>query len=308
MPENDSSQTQGVTTADPEATPGEVLTQQTSGDNALQDTGFKYSEADGVPSYLIGKTAKEAAQITDQLYQQLLGQVNPQQQTQTAATPAVTTQVQSQPQPTQTVGSQSGYQRPTDDDFLSNPGQATEALGNYMYQQQIAPELQQTRVALAQQARQTARMLFKGDFDRWGPEIVAELNKLTPESQTPELIEAVVKMVKSNHIDELVNEKLDGKIQELQDSDTLRPGTTAVAGGTSLLPEDGIDLKSDKITYEFEFKGQKVKFGEWCRMMGVTSADIDDTLRKAKPHLTLSEARKEYFKEITGGKAVVAEA
>lgn len=302
MPENDSSQTQSEQQTSA-AQSGETLSTSTVGATpALTAADYRFTAEDGVEPWLIGKTGKETAQITKDLYTQALTQVTAQPQPQMGQQTIqqgsqIIQQGEPNPQNLQPTG---GASLPTSDAFIENPAAATQQYGDYLYQQKIAPELQAVKQATAQQARQMAQMQYADEFKRWGPQIVGELNKLPLESQTPEMIQAVIKYIRGDHVDELVDERLASRAQELQDTNTLRADGTLGGVATSLSPTDAVNLESDKITYAFSTKEGDVPFAEWCKRNRITPDDVDDMLRKAYPHKSLQEARKEYVALLEG--------
>ena len=73
MPDNEplnsnSTQQQASVTSEPGVIPStEVVSPQA----AAQDTGFRFTQATGVPDWAVGKTAKEVAELAGQLYNEL---------------------------------------------------------------------------------------------------------------------------------------------------------------------------------------------------------------------------------------------
>jgi len=79
-------------------------------------------------------------------------------------------------------------------DFRTQLGQA--------YQQQVAPEIQRAWEMAAGATQSAAQMKYAKEWEKHGPEIQAELQKLPAHQRTLDTIEMVVTFVKGKHADE----------------------------------------------------------------------------------------------------------
>jgi hypothetical protein len=171
---------------------------------------FRYG--DEAPSYLRGKTAAEAAEITDQLYKQVVAQ-------QSMA-----------PLPQQGGPLYAQQVTPTYDP--NDPMAAT--------RQYITPELQMRDAILGGQARELAAMKYPDDFRRWGHEIDQSLLQIAPAQRTPQVVDWIVAGVRGRHVDDLINEKAKTRLEELVSSGQLRPQGTG--DGASEAASNRIDF------------------------------------------------------------------
>lgn len=82
----------------------------------------------------------------------------------------------------------------------------------------------------AQSIYASAQIRWSDEFKRWKPEIDREIGKLPVEYWTNDNIDVIVKMVRSNHIDELAAEKAQRLLNESHP--TIRSGS----GGSGSVP------------------------------------------------------------------------
>lgn len=98
--------------------------------------------------------------------------------------------------------------------------------------QQVAnqppPVDQQARNLAAQSVYAAAQIRWGEEFRRWKPEIDGEIRKLPVEYWTNDNLDVIVKMVRSNHIDELAAEKAQRLLNESHP--TIRSGTGGSGG------------------------------------------------------------------------------
>jgi cytosine/adenosine deaminase-related metal-dependent hydrolase len=73
------------------------------------------------------------------------------------------------------------------------------------------------------------RQRYPDEFKRWGPQIATYASQLTPENRTVDMLEKVIGVVRSEHIDEIVAERSKRALDEMIEKGTVvRPGA---AGG-----------------------------------------------------------------------------
>ena len=225
-----------------------------------QSTGFHFTADPSVPEWAVGKTPQELLGITTQLYNQML-RGNPATQ---SASPQMQQQ-QPQQQPTQSWG-QPAMAPPTQEEWDTNYQAAVQKQIAYEKVTTFEPMFQRTSATLADQARGLAELRHPDAFKKYGPEISVMLSQLPPDQLTTFAIDKVVGMVKADHIDDIVSERLEREKQKMMDSGALlRPGTSHVP--TAAAP-NGLDLNQlpDSMKRNFE-------------RIGVRENDIEDFLR-----------------------------
>lgn len=145
---------------------------------------FRYQAGEGVPDSLVGKTAKEAADIFNQMHRTL--------------------------QSTQAQAQQYAQQQ-------------NQQQGQNQQAEQWNAYTQQRDVVLGAQARAIAEMRFNDEFKRWGPEIDMALTQIPASNRTPEVMEWIVNGVRGRHANELATEAADLRVKTLLESGQLRP-------------------------------------------------------------------------------------
>lgn len=160
---------------------------------------IRYTADSGVPDWLVGKSAKDAALITQQMYNQMvqmqLGNNQPFSLDQPA--PALAPQMP-----------------PIAPPVAPDPHARNDMLG-----------------MLGAQARALAEIQYKDDFKRWGPEIDMALNVVPPAQRTPQVVDWIVRGVRGSHVHELTNEIAEAKLKQLVESGQLRPQNADQTGG-----------------------------------------------------------------------------
>jgi len=277
----------------PNGNPGTPLTPPSStseapssGTNAsLQQTGFRYTAETGVPDYLVGRDAKQTAELVRQLYEQNQKLVQGIPSPTPGAAPPPTYQTQ-----TTTVAP------PTDEDFLNNPAKATKQYADYLAATQFQPRLQAQASTLAQQAKELVAMRRTDDFRRWGPEIDLMLQQVAPDptTWTPQNINYVVDMVRGRHVEDLLAEER-AKTQNPLGGAAARPDGSGM--GTSLPASHAVDLQQLPPNYAAALK-----------RLNVEQRDIDEFLVRTyvagKLEPTLEKARERWTKQAMRGDVV----
>ncbi len=130
---------------------------------------------------------------------------------------------------------------------------------------------------LANIALDTVRKEFNDDFNRFGPEIYGKLSTLDKASGvwTVDNLRTVVKLVRADHVDELVRDKLHA-------SSLMEPAlrSTGAAPVSVTPPATDFSVKSEQLSPDFREKLAKA---------GVTEATMDDFCRAA------GMTREQYF-------------
>ena len=236
-----------------------------------QDTGFRFTAAQGIPDYLVGKTAQEVAQIADQMYQALRqGQRAP---------AAVAPQTPAPPPPL--VG---GSRPPTQDEWLTDPAAAYNMAMAHTAATQFTPVMQQQAQIMKQQVIAVAEMRHKDTFSKWGPEVHALLGPLDPLGITPEVVDRAVDMVRGRHASEIADAAVNQRLEQMISTGALlRPG----AGGGGPAPAGA----------EVDFTQLPPAYADYLRRVNVTPKELDEFLRKTEPGVPLAQARAKWFED-----------
>jgi hypothetical protein len=162
----------------------------------------------GLPEWALGRSAVEVAQAGGNLYSAMLSgqpQTMPQQPQQFQAQPAPQPAIPAQPEGP-----------PVWDDM--DPQGSTQRYIEYVAKTQFQPGMEQNQLVMAQTAQSLAQVKYPDEYRKWGHEIVATLAQLPPGQQTPYAVDKVVDMIRAQHVDEIVSERVEAKIKQLQDS------------------------------------------------------------------------------------------
>lgn len=137
------------------------------------------------------------------------------------------------------------------------------------------PQRDTTAVALAADANLSiVRSKYARDFERWGNEIAALVEQVPHEVRTLDNLERVVKMVRSDHLDEIAGELAQQRIAGMEP--TLR-SNGAAAPPAPITREESLD--SEKIPPEWLERARKNKItesvvDEWCRANGISRREF----------------------------------
>ena len=264
--------------------------------NIRSADAWRYPDDFDVP-WLRGKTAKEAAEIGNKMFQSMVnGQ--PQQPAQQGYNQPQQGYNQP-PQPQQAYTPPGMPQPPTHDDWLSDPQDATRRQIDYEAQTRFAPQFQQTSSAVGQMSLELVRQGDKDSFERWGPEILSHLQTVDQQFWTVPNIKKIVGMVKADHIDEITSNLVERRIQQMSDNGTImRPG--AGPAGTSIGRSDGIDLDMDKLPGRYREQLEKSR---------MTPEVLKEFLMKTEVEprgISLKQAYEDWFKDATSGDVLLA--
>ena len=257
----------------PPPAPSTSATPSSGPATGAQETGFRYTPGTGVPDFLIGKSAAEAAELVNQLYrqnQQLAAQaMRPPQApgyvpppTGYVPPPSYAPPAYGQPQwqaPTMPVSTQQVH-KPTPQDFIERPAEATEQYAQWLEATRFNPQFQQAASQNAQLAREMVAMRRPEDFKKYGPEIDLTLQKVAPDpnSWTPENINYVVDMVRGRHVEDLLAEER-SRHQNAIGGASARPDGGS-APGASPAGTNAIDL--DKLPANYQAALRKLNLDQ----------------------------------------------
>jgi len=231
---------------------------------------------------MVGKPIKEMAA----LYQQMAAAVRqPQQQAQYQPPPQPATQVAGPPQP------------PTEQEFLMNPAQATQRYAEYLEATRWRPQQDQQTAQMAQTNRSLVEIQRSEDFKRWGPEIDLKLRELAPNPAqwTSQNINAVVDIVRAQHVNDLVSEEVDRRIKSQLGGATLRPDAQ---GGAPGVPQAA----------QLDFEKFPKNYAQALKRLGITAGEVDEFLQKSYVNSgmeqSLDAARERWVKQVMRGDIV----
>lgn len=256
---------------------------------------WRYPDDFDVP-WLRGKTAKEAAEIGNKMFQSM---VNGQPQQPVQPENNRSQYGYNQPQPQHQYTPPGMPQPPTQDDWLTDPQDATRRQIDYEAQTRFAPQFQQTSSAVGQMSLELVRQGDKDSFDRWGPEILSHLQTVDQQFWTVPNIKKIVGMVKADHLDEITSNLVERRIQQMSDNGTIiRPGSSPP--GTSIGRSDGVDLDMDKLPARYREQLEKSR---------MTPEVLKEFLMKTEVEprgISLKQAYEDWFKDATSGDVLLA--
>lgn len=279
----------GQTPKQPDA--GATSGTPTSGtNNGAQNTGFRFTAGDGVEDWMIGKTAREVANVANQLRTQL--------QQSNQQIPQSQQQYQQAPPPPATA--------PSTDDWMQRPEEAGRKLADYIRTQTFDPAAAQFGQSMGETARALTELKEPDAFRRWGPEIDLEIARYQPDprSRTPQSLKLLVDMVRARHVEELAEEKYQAKLRDLTASGSLRADAGAGAPAGSAAASLKLDFNTLPPMYAERLQRHRVTEGTLREFFGQPSmrasftgnADaplqecVDAWLKKAQTGDLLTEA------------------
>ena len=198
-----------------------------------------------------GKTAEELLNLTDQ-------------------TVSALQQIATQPRyqaPQQAAPTEDPFANLGDDDIVD--GRTLKAIA----QRAQAPQQADPNVAaqMAQLALGQARQKHKDVFDRYGAEVMSNLNLLPHNAWTLDNLDRVAKLVKADHLDDFV----ESKAREMAASQGFTVRTTGAASGYPGAPGSGaLSLESEELPAKYREALQKAGVTEavareFCRAEGL---------------------------------------
>lgn len=230
-----------------------------------------------------GRTAAEVGELSNQMYQMYLsGQGAPQPQQPQYPTQQHAYPQQQPPQPQ--------VAPPTPDEWSMDPATAYQKQLAYDQATKFDPVIRQQQEMLAQTGRELARMKYKDEFTRWGPEIDILLQQVPVGQRTSQTYDMVVDMVRGRHAREIQQEEVERAIaQRLKSGDVTRPQPAAGQGTT--VPADGrLDLDDKRFPSWWR---------DWCKTNNVDGRVMDDWLMQTKFYGSdLAKARETYMRVV----------
>lgn len=130
---------------------------------------------------------------------------------------------------------------PTADDYTLDPVAAAQRQMEYNYNQRMAPVFQTIQQQLAGTARGLAAQSHAQDFQKWGPEIDGLVATVPQEQRTTQLYEQAVKIVRANHIEDIVAERTQARMAEMGIERTSAGGNAVAPVGVGTVSLDKLD-------------------------------------------------------------------
>lgn len=146
----------------------------------------------------------------------------------------------------------------------------------------VGPQLQSSIDLAASTARGLAQQKYDREFKRYGPEIEAELARLPRAYWTLDNIEAVVKFVRGNHVDEIAEERA-RTLVAAGESSFRSQGGTGLPGIQA--PQSGPSLESEELPADYRALLQKAgvtrdTVREFCRVNNMTETQWFEQAKK----------------------------
>lgn len=207
---------------------------------------YRYTPEDlakyGLPEWALGRSAVEVAQAGGNLYSAMLSGQQGAPQPQPAQQ-----QWQAQPAPVQPAVPPQPEGPPVWDDM--DPQGSTQRYIEYVAKTKFQPAMDENQQVMAQTAQSLAQVKYPDEYRKWGPEIVGTLAQLPPGQQTPYAVDKIVDMIRAQHVDEIVNERVEAKIKQLQDSGSPLPtgGQPPVVPGPT-----GVNLQQEELPENYK--------------------------------------------------------
>ena len=157
---------------------------------------FRYP-ADYHVTWMRGKTADEVGGLSDQMYAELVRR---------APTPAA---------PAAVPNNGTATTMPNQDLWLTDPNAAAAQMLAHARATEFAPAFSNMANQLGAAMREGVKRDCADEFRKYGPEIDLYINQMDPQYRSLDNIVKVVGMVRANHIDEIVAERSQAKLNEM---------------------------------------------------------------------------------------------
>lgn len=209
----------------------------------------EWRAGDNAPAWARGKSAEEILGIANSLVDAL---------------PTATTPAAAPAQPGASAAPASGAVDIADDDYI-NGATLKRILATRQPDTSGAEFMASTNLHLVRQE-------YAKDFDRFGPELSALIAKVPPNLRTLDNLRQVVKMVRSDHVDELARERAQELVADM--APTIRSGGAPAVGAP--VSKD-VSLESEKIPAEWKRRATAAGIdentvAEFCRANDMTPA------------------------------------
>ena len=260
MPLASSAQTQALATG--------ASSQTATGQPQLAEP-FRFAQGPGVPPWAVGKTNQEVLAMSVQMAEAL----------QTVQPTRNPTQQQPVQQPVAAVQPT----MPTQDDYTLDPIAATQRTLEYNYGLRVQPVLDQLAAQMAGTGRQVAQMQHPEEFKRWAPEIDQLIVNVPSQQRTAELYSQAVRLVKANHLDELVAERAREQMGASVGDRTSAGG--AIASGTVAT----VDLTKLSPAYKAAMDAMGIGPGELHEFLGKTGQTMEQFVESANRNQVITD-------------------
>lgn len=174
-------------------------------------------------------------------------------------------QINARPQPIATPVAPNAPQAPSPDDILT--------FGDFQRygQQAVAPTYQ----ALAATNRALMQQRYPNEFARYGPQIDMLIATIPVESRSIDILENAIKIVRADHMDEIVQERAQAMVANMEP--TLRSGGGGSGTATSPLPQNN-PLDAEGVNPEWQRRAKEVgltaeTIRDYCKANGMSMDD-----------------------------------
>lgn len=232
-------------------------------DSASNPTPQAWRAPANAPAWAAGKTADEILGLSQQMYS-VLERFNQQAAATRPPEPAY-------PTPVQSNGDLA------DDDYVN--GAALKRYLQQASQQYVAPQMQQVHASNAGLALGIVQQRYGDDFRRYGPEINAMIANLPLEARNLDNLERVVKFVRSEHLDQLVEEKARALAQEMSGQMASGLRSSGSPTGVPLPADNQASIQNEALPALWREKAAKVGLTdqtvrEFCVANGMTPEEF----------------------------------
>ena len=162
---------------------------------------------------------------------------------------------------------------PADDDYIT--GAAMKQYLQQASQQYVQPQMQQVYAQNAGMALNLVQQRHADDFKRYGPEINGLIASVPLEQRTLDNLERLVKFVRSEHLDQLVEEKAETRAREL--AGQMGSGLRSSGAPTGATPpvDNPASVNNESLPSQWREKAAKVGLTdqtvrEFCVANGMT--------------------------------------
>lgn len=157
-----------------------------------------------------------------------------------------------------------------DDETYITGGQFKSALAQAT--QSVSPQVERSMSNTASMAYRYVQDQHRDDFKRWQPEIDAAIAMIPVTDRTLDTLEKVVKFVRGNHADELIEERAQARAEQLL-QERMAPGALRSNGGSA---NGALGFAAPLPTDEFDLAHAPAAWQEKARALGLNGQAIRD--------------------------------